>query len=258
MARARGCFDFDGGELRNGSVRRWYAAAMPEYQIKIIDAFTTRPYTGNPCGVITRADGLSEEQMQQIARELNASETAFVFPSRRAKFRVRFFTPTKEIPLTGHPTIATMHALVEEGRIDLSGGPVRVTQELNIGLLPVDIYLDEERNIRVVMTQARPEFGRRLDRNVIAEGLGIAPSDICSDSPVQVVSTGTPQAMVPVRSLEVLRRLKPNFQQMAPSATWRRSGITSVRTCSASKRSNRGTGRTPDISRRALALPRTR
>lgn len=192
----------------------WYAAAMPEYQVKIIDAFTTRPYTGNPCGVITRADGLSDEQMQRIARELNASETAFVFPSRRAKFRVRFFTPAKEIPLAGHPTIATMHALVEEGRIDLSGGPVRVTQELNIGLLPVDISLDEERNIRVVMTQARPEFGRRLDRSVIAEALGIAPSDICSDSPVQVVSTGTPQAMVPVRSLEVLRRLRPNFQHL--------------------------------------------
>ncbi len=195
-------------------MRGWYAAAMPEYQVKIIDAFTTRPYTGNPCGVITRADGLSDEQMQQIARELNASETAFVFPSRRAKFRVRFFTPAKEIPLAGHPTIATMHALVEEGRIDLSGGPVRVTQELNIGLLPVDIDLDEARNIRVVMTQARPEFGRRLDRNVIAEALGIAPSDICSDSPVQVVSTGTPQAMVPVRSLEVLRRLRPNFQHL--------------------------------------------
>lgn len=187
---------------------------MPEYQVKIVDAFTTRRYAGNPCGVVTRADGLSDDQMQAIARELNASETAFVLPSRRAMFRVRFFTPAKEIPLAGHPTIATMHALVEEGRIDLSGGPVRVTQELSIGLLPVDIALDAERNVRVVMTQGRPEFGRRLDRSVIADALGIAPSDILADAPVQVVSTGTPQAMVPVRSLEVLRRLRPNYQHL--------------------------------------------
>ncbi|GIW12588.1 MAG: putative isomerase [Tepidiforma sp.] len=187
---------------------------MPDYQVKIVDAFTTQRYAGNPCGVLTKADGLTDGQMQQIARELNASETAFVFPSRRANFRVRFFTPLKEIPLAGHPTIATMHALVEEGRIDLSRGRVRVTQELSIGVLPVDIDLDEQRNVRVVMTQGKPEFGRRLDRNVLADALGIAPSDILGDAPVQVVSTGTPQAMVPVRSLDVLRRLRPNFQHL--------------------------------------------
>ncbi len=189
--------------------------AMPDYHVKIVDAFTTRRYAGNPCGVVTRAEGLTDAQMQAIARELNASETAFVLPSRRARFRVRFFTPAREIPLAGHPTIATMYALVEEGRIDLSGGPVRVTQELNIGLLPVDIALDDARNVRVVMTQARPEFGRRLDRSVLAEALGIRPSDILGDAPVQVVSTGTPQAMVPVRSLEVLERLRPNAQRLS-------------------------------------------
>ncbi len=188
---------------------------MPDYQVKIIDAFTTRRYAGNPCGVITRADGLTEAQMQAIAREINASETAFVFPSQRASFRVRYFTPAKEIPLAGHPTIATMHALVEEGRIDLSGGAKRVIQELNIGILPVDIALDAERNVRVVMTQAKPEFQRRLDRNVFAQALGIKPSDIVDDVPVQVVSTGTPQAMVPVRSLDVLKRLRPDFQHLS-------------------------------------------
>jgi len=188
---------------------------MPDYQVKIIDAFTTRRYAGNPCGVITRADGLTEAQMQAIAREINASETAFVFPSQRASFRVRYFTPAKEIPLAGHPTIATMHALVEEGRIDLSGGGKRVVQELNIGILPVDIGLDAERNVRVVMTQAKPEFQRRLDRNAFAEALGIKPSDIVDNVPIQVVSTGTPQAMVPVRSLDVLKRLRPDFQHLS-------------------------------------------
>lgn len=188
---------------------------MPEYQVKIVDAFTTRRFAGNPCGVVTRAEGLSDEQMQQIARELNLSETAFVLPSQRANFRVRFFTPLKEIPLAGHPTIATMHTLVEEGRIDLSRGPRRVVQELTIGVLPVDIGLDDEKNVRVVMTQAKPEFGRRLDRNLFAQALGIKPGDMLQDYPAQVVSTGTPQAMVPVRSLDVLRNLRPDVQHLS-------------------------------------------
>jgi len=188
---------------------------MPDYQVKIVDAFTTRRYAGNPCGVVTRAEGLTDTQMQAIARELNASETAFVFPSTVARFRVRFFTPAKEIPLAGHPTIATMHTLVEEGRIDLSAGNTRVTQELSIGVLPVDIGLDGNKNVRVLMTQAKPEFQRRLDRNVFAQALGIKPADLLPDVPAQVVSTGTPQAMVPVRSLDVLKRLKPDFQHLS-------------------------------------------
>lgn len=110
---------------------------MAEYEITIVDSFTTERYAGNPCGVVTRAEGLSAEQMQAIARELNLSETAFATPSEVADFRVRFFTPRKEIPLAGHPTIATMHALVEDGLIELAEGSRRVTQELNVGVLPV-------------------------------------------------------------------------------------------------------------------------
>lgn len=187
---------------------------MPEYQVKIVDAFTTRRYAGNPCGVVTRAEGLSDAQMQAIARELNSSETAFVFPSAVADFRVRFFTPLKEIPLAGHPTIATMHALAEEGRIDLSGGPRRVTQELNAGTLPVAIEPLAVGGCRVTMTQAPPRFLQALDPGPIAEALGIARADLLPGTPPQVVSTGTPQAMVPVRSLDVLRRIRPNLQRL--------------------------------------------
>lgn len=186
---------------------------MAEYEVKIVDAFTSTRYAGNPCGVITQADGLSDEQMQDIARELNLSETAFVFPSIRADFSVRFFTPAKEIPLAGHPTIATLHTLVEEGRVELEGGARRVVQELSIGILPVDLQAVEG-GVRVQMTQAKPEFLRRLDRTVLAQALGIAPQDILDDSPCQVVSTGTPQAMIPVQSLDVLRRLKPDMQHL--------------------------------------------
>jgi trans-2,3-dihydro-3-hydroxyanthranilate isomerase len=107
-----------------------------------------------------------------------------------------------------------MYALAEEGRIDLSKGPRRVTQELGIGTLPVDIGRDAAGNIRVVMTQAKPEFQQVLDRKAFAQALGVELSDLLADVPVQVVSTGTPQAMVPVRSLKVLRNLRPNFQHL--------------------------------------------
>ncbi|HJP40997.1 MAG TPA: PhzF family phenazine biosynthesis protein [Dehalococcoidia bacterium] len=176
---------------------------MAEYEVRIVDAFTTQRYSSNPCNVIPRADGLSDEQMQSIARELNLSETSFVFPPDVADFWVRFFTLAKEIPLAGHPTIATMHTLVEEGRISLDE-PCRVVRELNIGVLPVDISRDAKGRARVVMTQAGPNFGRRLDHNVFAQALGISVIDMLPGVPVQIVRTGTPQAMVPVRSIKVL------------------------------------------------------
>lgn len=188
---------------------------MSEYAVKIVDAFTTKAFAGNPCGVITRAEGLSDDAMQNIARELNLSETAFVLPSLTADVAVRFFTPTKEIPLAGHPTIATMHTLVEEGRFEVAASGTRVMQELSIGTLPVDLARDEAGRVRVTMTQAKPEFLRRLDRNVLAQALGIFARDILPDAPPQVVSTGTPQAMIPVASLEVLQRLRPDFQHLS-------------------------------------------
>lgn len=188
---------------------------MAEYEVKIVDSFTSERYAGNPCGVITRAEGLSDAQMQNIARELNLSETAFVTPSDVADVKVRFFTPKKEIPLAGHPTIATMHTLVEEGRVEVGAGPRRIVQELSIGVLPVDIERLADGRVRVVMTQARPEFHRRLDRSVYAQALGISVSDMLDSVPAQVVSTGTPQAMLPVRSLAVLERVRPDLQHLS-------------------------------------------
>jgi len=187
---------------------------MAEYPIFIVDAFTNVAYAGNPAAVVFDADGLSDVQMQSIAREMNLSETAFVQTSSVANFRVRFFTPAKEIPLAGHPTIATMHALVEEGLIALEAAPLRVTQELMVGVLPVD--LARRGGITtIVMTQARPAFGDDISVDAIAPVLGILPADLVPGVPCSVVSTGTPQAMVPVRSIDVLRRLSPDTRAMA-------------------------------------------
>jgi trans-2,3-dihydro-3-hydroxyanthranilate isomerase len=191
---------------------------MPDYAIKIVDAFTSVPFTGNACGVVTDAAGLDDAQMQRIAREMNLSETTFVLPSEVADFRVRFFTPGREIPLAGHPTIATMHALVEEGRIAVSGAGSRIHQETLAGVLPVDLERDRE-GLRVIMTQATPQFGAELERDAVARALGIAARDLAGGPAPQVVSTGTAQAMVLVRSLDVLRRLRPDAAAMADLET---------------------------------------
>ena len=188
---------------------------MPEYEIAIVDSFTTERYAGNPCGVVTRAEGLTPAQMQTIARELNLSETAFAMPSQAADFRVRFFTPRKEIPLAGHPTIATMHALVEDALIEIGDTSRRITQELKVGVLPVDLSRRDDGRVRIAMTQATPEFLHELDRETYADVLGIAPSDLLTGFPAQVVSTGTPQAMIPVASLAVLERVRPDLQRLA-------------------------------------------
>ena len=90
-----------------------------------------------------------------------------------------------------------------------------MVQELSIGVLPVDLEPTDDGRVRVVMTQAAPEFLRRLDRNVYAQALGISTSDMLDGVPVQVVSTGTPQAMVPVKSLEVLERVRPDLQHLS-------------------------------------------
>ncbi len=188
---------------------------MKRIRIKQVDAFTTVPFGGNPAGVVTDATDLAEGEMQAIAREMNLSETAFVAPSEEADFRVRFFTPRKEIDLAGHPTIATMHALVEEGRIPLQDGVTTVTQELNVGVLPVEIYSSGGRVKQIVMTQKRPEFLTTYSHREWARALGIPEAAMETGYPVQTVSTGTPQLMALVRDLRALQNLKPDLNYIA-------------------------------------------
>jgi trans-2,3-dihydro-3-hydroxyanthranilate isomerase len=184
-------------------------------KVKQVDAFTTVPFGGNPAAVVIDAEGLTEEEMQRIAQEMNLSEMAFVTRSERADFRVRFFTPVQEIDLAGHPTIATFHALVEEGLIAAHDGVVTVTQELNVGVLPVEIEIEAGVAKRVIMTQQKPLFASAYAASSWAEALGIDKAEILEGYPLQIVSTGTPQLMIPVKSLTTLRLLRPDFEAMA-------------------------------------------
>ena len=115
------------------------------YRIAYVDAFTREPLKGNPCAILPEASGLTDEEMQAIARETNLSETSFVFPSTQADFRVRYFTPREEIPFAGHPTIATTYLLAQEGLIPLQEPSTIIQLEFKVGVLPVELFVQEGR-----------------------------------------------------------------------------------------------------------------
>lgn len=181
---------------------------MPSLPLLLVDAFTDRPFTGNACAVVLDAGGLSRERMQAIAREMNQSETAYVLGGDGTKFDVRYFTPGEEIPMAGHPTIATTAALADARRLIPTGDRTEVTFVLRDGPISIGYELPVTGLPRVVMTQRRPEFRQVLDRGAIASVVGLRPSDLRTDAPVQVVSTGTPQLMIPVATPEALRRAR--------------------------------------------------
>lgn len=171
-----------------------------------VDAFTDRPLAGNPCAVVFDSDPLDDSTMLAIAREMNLSETAFVRRSSTADFGVRYFTPAEEIPLAGHPTIATVYALVESQRLVLRGDRTTISLELSIGPIRVDIEAHQGQVQQIIMTQKPPQFLATYSASDVLPVFGLSPADALPNAPLQTVSTGTPQLMIPLRSLEALRR----------------------------------------------------
>jgi trans-2,3-dihydro-3-hydroxyanthranilate isomerase len=184
---------------------------MKAYQFIQVDVFTDQPFGGNPLAVFPEAEGLTAEEMQRLAREMNLSETTFVLPPQApgADFKVRIFTPAKELPFAGHPVVGTHWVLAHLGRVDLREPVTQVRFELGVGVLPADLHVAGGQVERVVMTQDRPTFHAVLeDVTDLAEGLGLSPEAISETGlPVHVVSTGVPQMMVPVRSLAEVQAL---------------------------------------------------
>ena len=179
---------------------------MPTYPFMQVDAFTKRPLAGNPCAVVFDADNLNDERMLAIAKEMNLSETAFVHRSTIADYGVRYFTPAEEIPLAGHPTIATTFALIDSGRLSLRGDLTTITFELQVGPITIDIYAQNNVVQRIVMSQMKPQFLSTYDPAVVMPVFGLKPEDTVANIPIQTVSTGTAQLMIPVRDLDSLRR----------------------------------------------------
>jgi trans-2,3-dihydro-3-hydroxyanthranilate isomerase len=174
-----------------------------------LDVFTRTPLAGNALAVFPDAKHLDTKTMQRLAREMNLSETTFVTRSKKATRRVRFFTPTSELPLAGHPTIGTWWLLAELGLIKTpKKGELRVTQETGRGVLPVDLAIERGKLKRVEMTQPTPEFGISVsDPAGLAKALGGDAKSLADGPPAQLVTTALPQLMVPVRSLAALKAL---------------------------------------------------
>lgn len=179
---------------------------MPRYPFVQVDSFTQTPLAGNPCAVIFDADDLDDGRMLAVAREMNLSETAFVMRSAKADFKARYFTPAEEIPLAGHPTIAVVHALLESGRIDPNASESNLALELEVGVIRVDIQPRAAGPPLIVMSQPRPQFLAEYSAREVMPVFGLAADDGLEGVPIQTVSTGTPQIMIPVRGLESLHR----------------------------------------------------
>ncbi|MFO7849738.1 MAG: PhzF family phenazine biosynthesis protein [Spirochaetia bacterium] len=218
---------------------------MRKYDFFYIDAFTDTQFAGNPCAVFPKADGLDEETMQKIARETNLNETAFVFPSSEADFRVRYFTPTYEIPFAGHPTIATAFLLAEEGYIPGGGesgkdeNVLQVQFEFNVGVLPVEIVYRKGTLEKVGMQQKPPEFGAVYPPERIAPMFGIKAEELLENAPVQVVSTGVPFLMVPVKSVDVVKKAEMDRQELA--RLLKSSGVDAAFVCTPHGYTEKGT-----------------
>jgi PhzF family phenazine biosynthesis protein len=172
-----------------------------------IRAFVSESGGGNPAGVVPDAEGLTDEAMQAIAKRVGFSETAFVLPSTRADFKVRFFTPTEEVALCGHATIGTFSAMAQLKKIL----PGSYTQETQAGVLETRVYDDGT----VLMDQVRPIYGEPIDGATemrVAASLSLASPCKIGPYKMEIVSTGLRDLMVPVESLE---EIAPNAEAIS-------------------------------------------
>jgi trans-2,3-dihydro-3-hydroxyanthranilate isomerase len=179
-----------------------------------LDVFTSRPLEGNQLAVFTDARGLSDDEMQKLARETNLCETTFILPrdpevERAEGHKVRIFTITEELRFAGHPTLGTAWYLRQQCN------EAEIVLDLKVGKIPV-CFEDRDGLLFGEMRQAEPQFGRVHDHVDVASVLGIPVSDLDQGLPIQTVSTGMPFTIVPFRSLAALQKLSIGWNQMAP------------------------------------------
>jgi trans-2,3-dihydro-3-hydroxyanthranilate isomerase len=181
-----------------------------------VDVFAKKPFGGNPLAVFPEAENLTSEEMQLLAKEMNLSETTFVLPPSKgsgADFRVRIFVPDMEVRYAGHPTLGTFFVLAQEGRIRLKDPVTTVKMEVLAGVMPVEIHSSKGKVTKIVTVQNKPEFMRTFnDSSVFAEALSLKKSDFDTQRmPIQLVSTGLPWVIVPVKSRSAVEKASGNM-----------------------------------------------
>lgn len=191
---------------------------MAELDMLRLDVFTEDLYGGNPAWVVFDADALDEVQMQRIAIELGPPETAFVLKSKKADLRLRYFSQLSEDPISGHATVGALWALANREAFGMSRAG-RHRLETPLGILPFSFDEDREGRMRVWMTQKRPLFAKVEEFKEVASALGIGAESLFREEfPISRSSTGIPSLLVPVRSLEILRRIEPKRDEVAELA----------------------------------------
>lgn len=185
-----------------------------------VDAFSSKPFGGNQAGVIPNAKRLKESDMQKIANEINQSETAFVMQRDDNLFKVKFFTPLCEVDLCGYAAIATFYTLAEKGYIKpILGGIKKVFMETNLGRLPVEIEYENNDPKYVVMEQGKPQSIGKLDKlKELLNILNLKKSDIGIIDDYydpEIISTGLPDILLPIKEKEVLDNIKVDFCELS-------------------------------------------
>jgi PhzF family phenazine biosynthesis protein len=183
---------------------------MHSLPFKQVDVFTAVPFKGNPLAVVLKADGLTAEQMQQIANWTNLSETAFVLPasSPSADYRVRIFTPASELPFAGHPTIGTAHALLEAGFIQARDGAL--VQECAKGLIPLRVELDAAGGRWISFELPTPELTAltEAETRALEANLGCTVS---REAPPQLVDVGARWIVAQLAEAQAVLACRPDF-----------------------------------------------
>jgi trans-2,3-dihydro-3-hydroxyanthranilate isomerase len=178
------------------------------------DVFSCQRMAGNPLAIFPDGSGLTDEEMQALAREMNLSETTFVLPREAAVegkrgIRVRIFTVKEELPFAGHPTLGTAFALRGPGR------RAEITLDLNAGKVPVRFEEVPGQPVFGEMTQLDPKFGPRHDREAVVRAAGLRDGDVDPSLPIETISTGVPFTIVPLRGLDVMRGLQVDLKSSA-------------------------------------------
>ncbi|MDR3738650.1 MAG: PhzF family phenazine biosynthesis protein [Terracidiphilus sp.] len=195
---------------------------MRRYPYVLLDVFTHNALEGNQLAVVTDARGLSDVEMQAIAKETNLSETTFILPreatvERERGVRVRIFTVQEELPFAGHPTLGTAWYLYQQR------GEATTELELNVGKIPVTFTTGTDGRLTGEMRQRDPEFGEVYSPEMISEATGVPVGHFDRSLPIQTVSTGMPFTIVPIQSLAAMHELRVD-QKAATAFAQERGG----------------------------------
>jgi len=180
---------------------------MERLSFWIVDVFTEEKYAGNQLAVVRDSKQLSDKAMQRIAKEMNYSETTFILSDkeRGGGYDVRIFTPETELPFAGHPTLGTAYVIQRE----IVKKPIdKIILNLKVGQIPVTFSYSGRHADILWMKQLQPTFGSIFDAESISQVLSLGARDIDNGSPIQEVSTGVPDIIVPLKTLDAMKRAR--------------------------------------------------